>query len=190
MQIQQYLQQYLGIPTRQLEKIAALFEPEQLEKGDFWLRQGQYNGRMSFLSAGYMHFHAPSPHNGKSITQWIGSPGAVIADLATLLSQAPARWNIEALNPCQLHTISEDNYRKIDQLIPEWPLLEKNFLARCFMTLEERVFNLLSLTAEQRYQALWNQDADLFNQVPLQYLASMMHMTPETLSRILSLIHI
>ncbi|MGH1335020.1 MAG: Crp/Fnr family transcriptional regulator [Aureispira sp.] len=184
MEIQHYLQQYLGIPPSKLEQIAVLFKAEQLKKGDFWLRQGQYQGRMSFLSAGYLHFHAPAPLSGKSITQWIGSPGALIADLSTLLFQAPARWNIEALSPCDLYTISSEHYQQIGQWVPEWAQLEKTFLARCFMTLEERVFHLLSLTAEQRYQALWDQDANLFNQVPLQYLASMMHMTPETLSRI------
>lgn len=184
MEIQQYLQQYLGIPNSQLQSMAALFEAEKLQKGDFWLKQGQYGGKLSFLKAGYVHFYATAPHSSKSITQWIASPGDFVADSAALFFQGPARWNIQALSPCLLYTISQENYHQIGQWVPEWPQLEKNFLARCFMTLEERVFQLLSLTAEQRYQALWDRDANLFNQVPLQYLASMMHMTPETLSRI------
>ncbi len=184
MEIKQHLQQYLGIPTSKLETIAALFEIEELEKGSYWLRQGQYNGRLSFVSSGYLHFHAPAPHSGKSITQWIASPGDFVADLSALLFQAPARWNIQALQDCTLHSLSSEKYRQIGQLVPEWPQLENTFLARCFTTLEERIFQLLSLSAEQRYQALWERDANLFNQVPLQYLASMLHMTPETLSRI------
>lgn len=184
MEIQQYLQQYLGIPPSKLEQIATLFVLQELEKGDFWLRQGQYRGQLSFLSAGYLHYHAPAPRSGKSITQWIGSPGAFVADLSTLLFQTPARWNIEALTPCTLYTLSGEHYHKIGQWVPEWPQLEKTFVGRCFITLEERVFQLLSLSAEERYQALWERDSNLFNQVPLQYLASMLHMTPETLSRI------
>lgn len=184
MEIQHYLQQYLGIPSSQLQQIAALFELEEVEKGDFWMKQGQYGGRLSFLSVGHVHFYATAPHSGKSITQWIASPGDFIADSSALFFEGPARWNIQTLSPCQLHTISSENYQKIGEWVPEWPQLEKSFLVSCFRTLEERVFQLLSLTAEQRYQALWERDATLFNQVPLQYLASMLHMTPETLSRI------
>ena len=42
----------------------------------------------------------------------------------------------------------------------------------------------VSMTGEERYQFLQSQNPDLFNQVPLKYLASMMGMTPESLSRI------
>lgn len=49
--------------------------------------------------------------------------------------------------------------------------------------MEERVFTLLSMSAEERFELLFREQKDLFNQVPLQYLASMMGMTPETLSR-------
>jgi hypothetical protein len=44
----------------------------------------------------------------------------------------------------------------------------------------------LSMTAAERYELFFEQRRDLFNKVPLQYLASMMGMTPETLSRLRS----
>lgn len=50
--------------------------------------------------------------------------------------------------------------------------------------LEARVFALLSMSAEERYKFLFSQNAELFQQVPLKYLASMMGITPESLSRI------
>ncbi|MEL6720410.1 MAG: cyclic nucleotide-binding protein, partial [Bacteroidota bacterium] len=117
-------------------------------------------------------------------TQWIGSPNYFAADLRSLIFNQPTRWNMQALTNCQLYTISSENYRKIGKLVPEWETLEKNFIAKCFITLEERVFSFLSMTAEERYLALHEQDSQLFNLVPLHYLASMLGMTPETLSRI------
>jgi hypothetical protein len=48
------------------------------------------------------------------------------------------------------------------------------------------IFSLLSLSAEERYNLLFTQNAELFNQVPLNYLASMLGMTAETFSRIRS----
>jgi hypothetical protein len=63
-------------------------------------------------------------------------------------------------------------------------MLEKQFIAKCFLVLEDRVFSFLSLSSEERYNLLFESKKELFNQVPLNYIASMLGMTPETLSRI------
>lgn len=40
------------------------------------------------------------------------------------------------------------------------------------------------MTAEERYDLYYRQNKELFNQVPLQYIASVLGMSAETLSRI------
>jgi hypothetical protein len=40
------------------------------------------------------------------------------------------------------------------------------------------------MTELERHQKLFDQNRELFTQVPLQYLASMLGMTPETFSQI------
>jgi len=95
-----------------------------------------------------------------------------------------ARWNIQALTDCKLYTIDKENYALLNSIVPNWVEMEKQFLASCFVTLEDRVFNHLSLNAEERYDKLFEHNKELFNQVPLQYIASMLGMSPETFSRI------
>lgn len=69
-------------------------------------------------------------------------------------------------------------------MVPSWHELEKLFIAKCFTILENRIFSHLSMTAEERYNNFSEHNKELFNQVPLQYIASMLGMTPETFSRI------
>lgn len=57
-------------------------------------------------------------------------------------------------------------------------------MAKCFTMMEDRIFAHLSMTAEERYQLFFEQNKELFQQVPLQYIASMLGMTPETFSRV------
>jgi hypothetical protein len=64
--------------------------------------------------------------------------------------------------------------------------MEKQFITSCFVAIEDRIFQHLSLSAEERYDELFEQNKELFNHVPLQYIASMLGMTPETFSRIRS----
>jgi len=50
--------------------------------------------------------------------------------------------------------------------------------------MEDRIFTHLSMSAAERYAFFFEQHKELFNQVPLQYIASILGMTPETFSRI------
>ena len=70
------------------------------------------------------------------------------------------------------------------KLVPKWNEFEKLFIGNYFVMMENRVFDLISKPAEERYQRLFDQNRELFNQVPLQYLASMLGMTPETFNRV------
>ena len=105
-------------------------------------------------------------------------------DLSSFVFKQTARWNIQALTDCELYVIDNNDYQKIGQIIPGWNSLEKLFIAKCFTVLEDRILQHLSMSAEERYNQLFSFNKELFNQVPLQYLASMLGMTPETLSRL------
>ena len=180
----QYLGAYFGAPERDWSALAAWFEPQQLSKGDFWLQPHQYARRLAFVETGYLRIYAHNQTGDKAVTQWISTPGSLVTDLESFVLDTPARWYIQALTPCTLYTLSQEQYHRIQELLPDWPTIERRFLTRCFVHLEQRVFQQLSMSAEERYLQLWQQAPDLFNTVPLHYLASMLGMTPETLSRL------
>ncbi len=182
MQLPQLLQTNLRLPPAKAAEVSTLFRRDTLVKGEHFLRQGQVVRKLGFLLQGHLRCWAPA--GDKDITQWIFTPEYLVADLNCLLFAAPARWNIEALEPSVLATLPEENYLRMSAYVPNWEVLEKQFLGRCFSTLEDRVFNFLSLSARERYEALREWRPELFEQVPLHYLASMLGMTPETLSRI------
>ncbi|TXF90915.1 Crp/Fnr family transcriptional regulator [Neolewinella aurantiaca] len=182
MHLTDLLQPTFRLSPAKADEIAELFREDHLKKGDFFLRRGQTVRKLAFPQDGYLRGWAPA--GDKDVTQWIFSPNYFVADLNALFFGVPARWNIQALEDCRLWTLPEENYLKMAEVIPNWERIEKEFLARCFMTIEDRVFSFLSLSAKERYKALLSFNPDLFEAVPLHYLASMLGMTPETLSRI------
>jgi len=183
-EIQQYVETYFGIKGKDLSSVTDLFVERELKRNDYLIKMNQYSVGLSFIKSGYLRVFAPNGNGEKEITQWICTPGAFASELSTLVFGSPSRFHVQALTDCQLYTISKENYDKIGDLVDGWHELEKLFIAKCFITLENRVFQQLSMTAEEKFMQLFNQAPEIFNQVPLQYLASMMGMTPETLSRI------
>jgi len=91
---------------------------------------------------------------------------------------------MQALTNLELFVIEKADYDRLGDFIPKWPETEKLFLTHCFAMMEDRIFSFISMTAEERYNFFFEKNRELFNQVPLQYIASMLGMTPETISRI------
>jgi CRP-like cAMP-binding protein len=181
-QLETYIRSYFDAGPEELRHLASFFKPRQLKKGDYLLKTGRACDQLCFIQSGLMRIFVTLPE--KEVTQWVSTEGYFTTDLSSFLFQTPARWNIQAMTDCELYCIDHKAYQTLGDTLPNWHLLEKMFIAKCFVMLENRVFAHLSMSAEERYQALVAQQPELFNLVPLQYLASMLGMTPETLSRL------
>lgn len=182
-ELEQNIKSYFGvIQTDSLQVISSRFQLEKLKKGEYYLKSGKPCTKLGFIKSGLLRIYNQTAN--KEVTQWISTPGYFVTDLSSLLFETPARWTIEALTDVELFTISGAQYKSIGDVVPNWHELEKLFIAKCFTILEDRVFTHLSMSAEERYSHFFEFNKELFNQVPLQYIASMLGMTPETFSRI------
>ncbi len=146
------------------------------------MRQGKAGPKLGFLLDGYLRSWGTT--EDKEVTQWIFSPDYFVADIQCLLFDQAARFNVQALTSSQVATLSAENYRQMEELVPNWTELEKAFIGRCFGALEDRIFTFLSCSARERYDLLFSTQPELFNQIPLRFLASMLGMTAETMSRL------
>lgn len=146
------------------------------------MKAGKPCDKLSFIQSGL--FRTFLAAGDKEVTQWIATQGYFLTDVSGWLFETPARWSIQALTDSVVYTINKEDYKKIGNLTPKWHQLEKLFIAKCFIMLEDRIFSHLSMSAEERYHFFFENNKELLNQVPLQYIASMLGMTPETFSRI------
>ncbi len=181
-ELENHIQHYFSISPDDCKKVAGLFRIETMEKGTFWLKAGRYCNKMSFIQQGLFRVYVIQ--EDKEITQWIGTGGYFITDVSSFMLRSLSRFNIHALTDTTLFTIDLEQYETLGKIVPKWNELEKLFICKCFVTIENRVLDLISMSAEERYKQLFEQNKELFNLVPLQYLASMLGMTPETFSRI------
>lgn len=178
-----YLKTNYSISNNNLDLIIPTFKKLELKKGDYFVKMGRVADRMAFIDSGLIRIYADAESTEKEVTQWISTPGYFITELSSFVFQKPSRLHLQALEDSVLYSIERTKHQELCNTIPEWNELDKKFIAKCFVMLEDRIFSHLYMTAEERFKHLMEHQPDLFNKVPLQYLASMLGMTPETLSR-------
>lgn len=107
-----------------------------------------------------------------------------ISDLESFFTKNPSNYYIEALEDAQLLRISTESF---DQLLKDVPSLERYFrilFQKAYLNSLKRLNSTMWESAIDRYNELLIGNPELFQRVPLVYIASYLGITPESLSRI------
>lgn len=171
-----------NLTKEETQILRSYFYEEKLTKNVFFTQTGKYCNKLSLIKSGLLRIYRLS--DGKEITQWISTPNYFITEISSFFFNQPSRLSIQALSNVELLTINREDYSKLSNTLPKWKDIETRFIAKCFAILEDRVFTHLSMSAEERYNTYFHQNKELFNQVPLQYIASILGMSAETFSRV------
>jgi CRP-like cAMP-binding protein len=102
----------------------------------------------------------------------------------SFIGQTPALENIRALTDGSIHLISRTGLKKLVDEIPQFKDFYIGLLEASICGIDASRHDLIVLTAEQRYEKMLTQEPHLLQQIPLQYLASILGVTPRHLSRI------
>jgi len=181
-ELKKHIIETFGFTKSEFENIQDFFQPMNIKKGEFFLKEGQYVKQLGFVEKGILREFLYV--NEKKVTKWFSTSGYFAVDLSGFLFDQKSKVNYQAITEVELLILSKDNYDKISDKITRWDKLEKMFLAKCFSVLENRVISHLALNAEERYNQLFAFNPQIFNEAPLNQIASMLGMSAETLSRI------
>lgn len=165
-----------------MQSIVNRFETCELSKGSYFLKSGEICRKMAFSETGYLRMY--NLVDGNEITLWIGGNGRFITSVSSFVFQTKNLWNIQAITKCKLLVISRKKHFELCQREPKWLEFDNLILANAFAILEQRLFSHLHTTASERLQLLLNEQPEVFLNVPHQYIASMLGIAPESLSRL------
>jgi len=180
--LEKCIKSQVNFDKKSITNIVSKFEALEIKKGDYFLKSGTICRSMAFIESGYLRMFDYA--SGKEITLWIGSNGRFITSLSSFIFQSTNYWNIQALTDCTLFVISRKNHVKLCEEDAKWLEFDNKLLANSFALLERTMFAQLHTTANDRFLSLMKEEPQLFNNVPLQYIASMLGITPESLSRL------
>ncbi len=163
--------------------IASNFECINFNKNDFLLKQGQTSNDYLFLETGFVRAYT-FDIDGNEVTTNFYKPNTIIFEIASYFKRTPSHENIQALTDCTAWKVKYDAFQILFHSIPQFREFGRANLVNGFIALKERTLSMINLTAEQRYENLITTRPEIFQNVPLKYIASYLGVTDTSLSRI------
>ena len=172
----------LTIPPQDLSLILSNFGSKSVKRNSTLLEMGKRCSEMYFVKSGYLRVYSLA--DGLETTLWIAGSGTFITSLSSFIFEMPNNWYIQTVSDCELEVITRQDHFDLLKACPKWMEFDIILLSKSFAMLEERMFHHLHTNSTERLEKLQSSNPDLFKYVPLQHIASLLGITPETLSRI------
>ncbi len=181
-QLQHYFQR-AGFNPEQAAEIASHFVFKELRKGEFFVRSGVTSNSLAYLEEGQLQYYSLAA-DGEERTSYISLANTFVASILSFLNEMPARENIRALTHSKIWVIEKEALSGLRSNLAGFKDFYVGLLEWQICCIDKNRFDLITLTAEQRYEKLVQEEPELLRQVPLQYIASMLGITPRHLSRL------
>jgi CRP/FNR family transcriptional regulator, anaerobic regulatory protein len=172
----------MGFKGADLDKIIAAFSLKDYKKGDFFIKEGKISKHLGFVESGMFQYYVLK--DGEEKTTYISTENTFIASLSSFINEKPARESVQALTDGQISLLAKTDLKQLVNDLPQFKNFYLGLLESAICSIDDTRTDLIVLTAEQRYEKMLTDEPHLLQRIPLQYLASILGVTPRHLSRI------
>lgn len=171
-----------NFPARLTSLLLSEGREQVYAKGAMLIREGDVEEHVYYIVSGAVRVIYLSEFEEQTIR--FGYEGSIINALSSFLKRAPSEFYIEAMRKTVVKSISRERFFSLvhesnEHLQQYAALLETTITQQI-----EREIDILTVSPAERLKRVLSRSPNLFQEVPLKYIASYLRMSPETLSRI------
>lgn len=164
-------------------EVLSRFNLEEFNRNEFVVKIGQYCNKIFFVKSGQLRVYYDDDR-GNEVTCYFTKENEFISSYTSFLTHTPTKENIQAIQHCELLSISKDQLEKLSERVPKIHQFRRIIAENLFIAMERRVAMLQSQSAQEAYENIIKENPELVLKIPQQYLASFLGITPQHLSRI------
>lgn len=172
------------LSREQIHELADILICRKFKKGERILDEGDVCRSMLYLEKGLTRqFYFKYD---KDLTEHIAYEGGVVICLESYLKEEPTRLMIETLEPTIAWDIPKDKIEQLALKDAEIGAFYRKLFEASLIESQVKADTLRFEPAHERYNKLLQLHPEILKRAPLVYIASLLQMTPETLSRVRS----
>jgi signal-transduction protein with cAMP-binding, CBS, and nucleotidyltransferase domain len=179
----QNIRSIISVTDTEIHEILSAFTLIEIKKGETLIKENTFCNHYYFLEKGLLRF----VYHSKDIaeTSWIIFEDVFFTEIMSMRSKKRTNMSLEALEPSIVFAIDETSLNELCDKV-------KSFEKYLRLTWEENLYRVIEMkllqqfnSAKERYEIL-RKDKALLQRIPQKYLASILGITPYSLSRLRS----
>jgi CRP-like cAMP-binding protein len=177
------ISRHITLTREEADYFTAILKKRTLRKKQYLLQAGDVSHHECFVNKGCLRTYHVDDKGQEHIAQfafeewWTG-------DMYSFLTGQPSPYNIDALEDSEVLLIEKSQWEQMFKDIPKFERLFRMLLQNAFISMQRRIIENMSLSAEDRYTNFLQRYPQLEQRIPLRQIASYLGITPESLSRI------
>ena len=178
-----YFSKFMPLEEQEVEFLERVFKLRKVRRRQFILQEGDVCRFNSFVVEGCFKMYMVDD-DGKEHNLQFASENWWIGDLGSFHSETPSQLNIEALENSVILQIRKEDQIRLFVDFPKFNQIFRVLTENALVSLQRRVLQNISSTAEERYLDFIERYPDFFNRISNVQIASYLGITPEFLSTI------
>ena len=176
------IEQFLALEDSHISILNELSRTEEYPKNTVIIEQGDIARNLIFLKSG-IAASIYKKHNKKFIRDFYFEPH-IFTEQQSFIKKVPAKFSVVSVSNITCRLISFEDLENLYDQILNLKDIAYDMLLNGFINISDRLESLLTLTPEQRYLKLLNENPKLLHEIPLKMIASYLGVTDVGLSRI------
>ena len=176
------LGQIVKLNKDEIELIKSSFKPKSLSKGEFFLKSGEINKYVAFLTRGLVRYFVYK--DDEESTFVFTKEGEFIADYQSFNNKTESKQNIQAIEDCELLVIDYINVQNIFKNTTNGNLIGRIIVEHRFDIMVNQLLAIYMQSHEERYKNFVRNYSDIAQRIPQYLIASYVGVQPPSLSRI------
>lgn len=178
-----YFNKLISLTPTEINLVKEKFHPHLFLKKQFALQHGDICQYFDFVLHGCLRLYKADEKGDHHVLQF-ATENYWMLDLTSFHKRTKSVLNIDALENTVVLRITYNDLIDLYVKAPKFDRIFRVLLENHFMQQQERIGQLFSSTAEERYQSFMETYPHLLNRLSQVQIASYLGVTPEFLSRI------
>lgn len=182
-QFKQYLDKIHLISNQDFNEGFKLFQEIELQKGDYFVRQGKICNRIGFVAQGTLRIFSVD-QTGDEVTTCFCTESKMTTSYKSFIRKEPSQFAIQAIENTKLFTITSKDLEMLYQENETWSRIGRKLTEQEYLVMEDYAVMLNRESAKEKYKKLIQDIPGIVQIAKIQDLASYLGVTRRTLTRI------
>ena len=160
-----YFQKVIPLNNEEKQLVIELFKPRLYRKRQFVLQEGDVCNHFNFIVRGCLRMYNLDDKGNTHILQF-AAENWWLSNIGSFHERKPSELNIDALEDTMVLQISYDNLVFLYTKAPKFDRIFRVLIENSFVSLQKRLLQNISSTAEERYLSFAESYSHLNNRLP------------------------